>query len=275
MAQLSIQSNLSNLTLRVISAAVILPVVFAALWYGGMVFAALLALFAAFMCWEWSSLCGARSSVEQVFMIAAGAAMPLMTHFGQANTGLLVLGAVGIVVLAIAAFRRIESKYLLALGLPYIGATMVAAVWLRADSANGFATLVWVILIVVATDVGAYFTGRNFGGPKLAPRISPNKTWSGLIGGMACAGLTGMIVGYIYVGSVNPTLGLLSLALGAIAQGGDLVESGLKRHFNVKDASQLIPGHGGFLDRFDGYLTVMPAVALMTLVFGGSPVGWQ
>lgn len=275
MAQLSIQSNLSNLTLRVISAAVILPVVFAALWYGGMVFAALLALFAAFMCWEWSSLCGARSSVEQVFMIAAGAAMPLMTHFGHGNSGLLVLGAVGIVVLAIAAFRRSESKYLLALGLPYIGATMVAAVWLRADSANGFATLVWVILIVVATDVGAYFTGRNFGGPKLAPRISPNKTWSGLIGGMACAGLTGMIVGYIYVGSVNPTLGLLSLALGAIAQGGDLVESGLKRHFNVKDASQLIPGHGGFLDRFDGYLTVMPAVALMTLVFGGSPVGWQ
>ncbi len=275
MAQLSIQSNLSNLTLRVISAAVILPVVFTALWYGGLVFAALLALFAAFMCWEWSSLCGARSSVEQVFMIVAGAAMPLMTDYGHGNTGLLVLGVVGIVVLAIAAFRRIESKYLLALGLPYIGATMVAAVWLRGDTTSGFATLVWIILIVVATDVGAYFTGRSVGGPKLAPRISPNKTWSGLIGGMACAGLTGMIVGYIYDGTVNPTLGVLSLALGAVAQGGDLAESGFKRHLNVKDASHLIPGHGGFLDRFDGYLTVMPVVALMTLVFGGSPVGWQ
>lgn len=275
MAQLSIQSNLSNLTLRVISAAVILPVVFLALWYGGWIFAALLALFAGFMCWEWSTLCGAGSSVAQFVMITVGAAAPLVTQYGREDVALILIAVGGVVVLLSAALRRMDNRFLLGPGLPYIGVTMIAAVWLRSDSTVGFATLIWIVLIVVATDVGAYFTGRNVGGPKLAPRISPNKTWSGLIGGMASAGLTGFFVGYIYSGGASPALGLLSVALGAIAQGGDLAESGLKRHFNVKDASQLIPGHGGFLDRFDGYLTVMPVVALIALVFGGSPVGWQ
>lgn len=275
MAQLSIQSNLSNLSLRVISAAVILPVVFAALWFGGWTFATLLALFAAFMCWEWSSLCGARLTVEQFFMIPGAVAAPIMTQGGAGDIALVLVVGIGILVLVIGAVRRTESKFLLGFGLPYIGATMVAAVWLRADAQNGFTTLVWIVLIVVATDVGAYFTGRSVGGPKLAPRISPNKTWSGLIGGMACAGLTGLVVGYIHSGEASFGLCALSIVLGAVAQGGDLVESALKRHFNVKDASQLIPGHGGFLDRFDGYLTVMPVVALMRLVLGGSPVGWQ
>jgi phosphatidate cytidylyltransferase len=111
-------------------------------------------------------------------------------------------------------------------------------------------------------------------GPKLAPRISPNKTWSGLIGGMLCAGVTGAVTASI-VGSNLVTLAAGSVALAVISQAGDLLESALKRHFNVKDASGLIPGHGGFLDRFDGYLTAMPAAALMSALAGGSPVSWQ
>ena len=275
MAQPSIRINLSNLGLRIVSAAVILPVVMTALWYGDWVFAALLGMFGGLMCWEWSSLCDARATAEQGVMIVAATMAPVLTQFGSGDVAILVVGGGGVLVLLIALFRRAANPLLLSLGLPYIGVTMIAAVWLRADTATGFTTLVWIILIVVATDVGAYFTGRGVGGPKLAPRVSPNKTWSGLIGGMSCAGLTGLAVGYAYTGSASPALGALSVALGCVAQGGDLIESGLKRHFNVKDASQLIPGHGGFLDRFDGYLTVMPVTALMAQVLGGSPIAWQ
>jgi len=275
MAQPLIQTDLSNLSLRIISAAVILPVVLLALWYGGWAFAALLGLFGAVMCWEWSSLCGARSMAEQGPMVLAAAVAPLLAHFGPVSHALGLLCGVTALVLIVGLFRRSENLVFLVLGLPYVGVTMIATVWLRAMAEGGLVTVLWIILIVVATDVGAYFTGRKLGGPKLAPRISPNKTWSGLLGGMACAGLMGLAVGYVDGGGVSLALGVLSVALGAVAQGGDLIESGLKRHFNVKDASQLIPGHGGFLDRFDGYLTVMPVVALMAMVSGGSPIGWQ
>lgn len=275
MAQPSIQIKLGNLGLRIVSAAVILPVVFTALWYGDWVFAALLGLFGAFMCWEWSSLCGARATAEQGIMIVAAAVAPILAQAGSGDIAILLVGGGGVLALLIALFRRAANPLLLSLGLPYIGVTMIAAVWLRADARDGFMTLVWIILIVVATDVGAYFTGRGVGGPKLAPRISPNKTWSGLIGGMSCAGLTGLAIGYAYTESASLALVALSFGLGCVAQGGDLIESGLKRHFNVKDASRLIPGHGGFLDRFDGYLTVMPVTALMAQILGGSPIAWQ
>lgn len=275
MAQRSIQSNLGNLGLRIISAAVILPIVFAALWYGDWVFAGLLGIFGGVMCWEWAALCGARSTAEQGIMVAAAAVAPLLTQGGLTPAAFSVIGGAGVLVVVIGMFRRASNPLLASLGLPYIGLAMMAAVWLRADPETGFVALVWIISLVIATDVGAYFTGRTLGGPKLMPRVSPNKTWSGLVGGALCAGLTGLLIGNAFTGAISPSLGLLSLALGCVAQGGDLIESGLKRRFGVKDASQLIPGHGGFLDRFDGYLTVVPVTGLMALVLGGSPIAWQ
>lgn len=275
MAQPSIQINLGNLGLRFVSASVILPVVIAALWYGEFLFAALLGLFGGFMCWEWSSLCGARATAEQGIMVVAAFVAPILAQTGSTGPALYLVIGGGLLVLAVALLHRASSAALLACGLPYVGLTTVAAVWLRADPKAGFATLLWIIGLVVATDVGAYFTGRSVGGPKLMPRVSPNKTWSGLVGGMSSAGLAGLAIGYACTGSLSPALGVLSVALGGVAQGGDLIESALKRHFGVKDASNLIPGHGGFLDRLDGYLTVMPVAALMALLAGGSPVAWQ
>jgi phosphatidate cytidylyltransferase len=275
MAQPLIQSNLGNLSLRIISAAVILPVVFAALWYGDWVFAILLGSFGGVMCWEWLALCGARASPEQWMAVGVAAAAPLLTQAGFGAVVFALIGGGGLLVYLTGMFRHAPNPFLASLGLPYVGLTMAAAVWLRADPGTGFMTLVWIICLVVATDVGAYFTGRSVGGPKLMPRVSPNKTWSGLIGGALCAGLTGLLIGNAATGAISPALGALSVGLACVAQGGDLIESGLKRHFNVKDASQLIPGHGGFLDRFDGYLTVMPVTALMALASGESPLVWQ
>jgi phosphatidate cytidylyltransferase len=136
---------------------------------------------------------------------------------------------------------------------------------------QGRGPLLWVLFLVWATDSGAYFAGRAIGGPKLAPRISPKKTWAGLAGGMLAAAL----VGWAMQNGVMPgawRLAAASAALAVVAQAGDLAESGLKRYFGVKDSSQLIPGHGGVLDRLDGLLAVAPAVAVLALI---SPNGWN
>ena len=208
-------------------------------------------------------------------MIIVAAVVPVLAQSGAGGIAIVLVGAVGIAVFVIAILRGASHPLLLSLGLPYIALTMISAAWMRADPETGLMTVAWIIGVVIATDVGAFFTGRALGGPKLLPQVSPNKTWSGLVGGMACAGIAGLLVGYAHSGVFSPALGALSFGLAAVAQAGDLIESGLKRHFNVKDASQLIPGHGGFLDRLDGYLTVMPVTALMALASGGSPILWQ
>ncbi len=128
---------------------------------------------------------------------------------------------------------------------------------------------------MIATDVGAYFFGRLIGGPKLAPRISPAKTWSGLAGGVGCAACAGVLVAIAVDGGNIVLIAVLSGVLAVVAQIGDLIESVVKRHFGVKDAGNLIPGHGGVLDRLDGFLTVAPVTGLMTWIAGGSPLRWQ
>jgi phosphatidate cytidylyltransferase len=209
-----------------------------------------------------------------IVMTAAGVASPLLLlPYGFSGVLWCVGGAMALLV-AIALAGRMPNPVLCIVGMPYLALGIACAVWLRADTGAGLTTVLWVVASVIATDVCAFFVGRNVGGPKLAPRISPNKTWSGLIGGMLGAGVVGALTGVLLGGAVL-MLFASGLALAAIAQGGDLVESGLKRKFGAKDASNLIPGHGGFLDRFDGYLTAMPAAALMSALSGGSPVTWQ
>ncbi len=160
-----------------------------------------------------------------------------------------------------------------AIGLVYIAVPCIAILWLRA--AFGWQTIFWLFAVVWATDIGAYFAGLGFGGPRLAPRISPHKTWSGLVGGVVCAAAVGAATAVLLGLPHLPRLAFLSALLALVAQAGDLWESMVKRRFHAKDSGTLIPGHGGLLDRLDGLMAAAPAVAAATLIGGESVLAWR
>jgi phosphatidate cytidylyltransferase len=168
---------------------------------------------------------------------------------------------------------REERRVFLVTGFAYIWLACSAAVWIRGLDPAGMATVVWLGVAVVMTDTFAYFTGRTLGGPKLAPKISPKKTWSGLVGGIVGAAVaSGILAGVIDANIV--TVALVSGGLAVVAQIGDLAVSKAKRAYGVKDSGNIIPGHGGMLDRFDGVLSASIAIALLSLAGGGSPLLW-
>lgn len=155
-------------------------------------------------------------------------------------------------------------------GVVYVAALYYAVLTLRQDVLFGLHSILFLFAVVWGADVGAYFAGRAIGGPKLAPRISPKKTWSGFAGGLVTAALAGALL--LKLMGVSPKPGHIALAL-VLAVGsvlGDLFESGFKRHFGVKDSGALIPGHGGFLDRLDGFVIAAVMAALIGLARGGS-----
>ena len=158
----------------------------------------------------------------------------------------------------------------IALGATYAGAMLAAPVVVRADAALGFVAMIFLFAVVWTTDVAAYFAGRLVGGAKLWPAVSPNKTWSGAIAGAMAATLAGLAVGAVAdVGRAAP-IAALSFALSVFAQLGDLFESALKRRFGAKDTSHAIPGHGGLMDRLDGFLAAALAAAVIGLLRGGA-----
>jgi phosphatidate cytidylyltransferase len=155
------------------------------------------------------------------------------------------------------------------LAVAYTLAAIVALLWLRHQPGDGRETILWIIACIWATDIGAYVVGRTAGGAKLAPRISPGKTWSGLLGGMAWAAVASSATGYAFGLGHTFTLAAIGAGLAIVGQIGDLFESAAKRRAGVKDSGTLIPGHGGLLDRVDGLLAVLVVVALTRLIMGG------
>ena len=217
----------SNLTLRVISSAVLAPFAVVVAYVGGIVFALFWTIAASIVLWEWTRL---------------------------VREGRLAGGAFAGWVAA---------------GVVYAGILLAAPLILRRDPALGFAAILFVFAVVWMTDIAAYFAGRAIGGPKLWPAVSPKKTWSGAIGGtlggIAAALLVAKMAGLV----LAPMLVLVALGLSIVAQAGDLLESAIKRHFGAKDAGQLIPGHGGLMDRLDGFLTAAAAAVMVGLLRGG------
>jgi phosphatidate cytidylyltransferase len=157
----------------------------------------------------------------------------------------------------------------IALGALYAGAMLAAPLVIRADAPLGFIAMIFLFAVVWATDVAAYFAGRLIGGAKLCPAISPNKTWSGALAGVLAGTAAGVAVAVF--GGIHPIapIVIVSLLLSVAAQFGDLFESALKRRFGVKDASHAIPGHGGLMDRLDGFIAAALAAALIGLARGG------
>ena len=156
------------------------------------------------------------------------------------------------------------------LAIIYTLAALTALLWLRHQPAQGRETVMWIVLCIWATDIGAFVVGRLAGGAKLAPRISPGKTWSGLIGGMAWASVTSAVVSYAFDLGDTITLAAIGAGLAVVGQIGDLIESAAKRSAGVKDSGTLIPGHGGLLDRIDGLIAVLVVVAVIRLLVGGA-----
>jgi phosphatidate cytidylyltransferase len=262
---------------RTLSALVLAPPALLAAWAGGYPFAALVALAAALMCWEWHIMVVGR-------FLAAGRVASvgcLLAAFLAVSLPVLALAVVAAVALATAVLAESGGPSLawrvrlwLGGGVLYAGLPTVALVWLR-GAADGGATVAWLLLAVWATDIGAYAFGRMIGGPLLLPAVSPKKTWAGLVGGMACSGLVGLLAAlYLGLGHIMAVT-LASGLLAVVAQIGDLFESWVKRRYGVKDSSNIIPGHGGVLDRVDGLLTAAVAVAALTLASGHSVLSWQ
>lgn len=152
----------------------------------------------------------------------------------------------------------------------YALAALVALLWLRHQPAFGRETVIWIVACTWATDIGAYFVGASAGGAKLAPRISPSKTWSGLIGGMAWAAVTSAALGFVFGLGSTFSLAVIGAGLAVVGQVGDLAESAVKRAAGVKDSGNLIPGHGGLLDRVDGLVAILVVVALVRLTVDGA-----
>ena len=267
----------NDLLLRVGSALVLAPVAIGVAYLGGWVFAVFWSVAAIVVIWEWMTLvAGAdRRSVLMTGIVAVALAAALAASSVGASDDMrdLRLAAAPIVLgmgmLASAIIAPRERGFWAAAGVPYAGAMGLAPIVLRSDPEFGFVAIIFLFAVVWMTDIAAYFIGRAVGGPKLAPRLSPNKTWSGAIGGLAGAVLAAALV--VKVSGVGAILAavLIAIALSIVAQAGDLLESSIKRRFGAKDAGSLIPGHGGLMDRLDGFVAAAVLACLIGLAHGG------
>jgi phosphatidate cytidylyltransferase len=259
---------------RLLSVLVMGPVVLACIWWGGPWFLGLMALTLAGLAWEWVRISGGLA------LGAAGLAMPaiILLAAGLAGWGLPWLGA-GLLLpgaLLLWGLAGALPHRFLALGVVYLGLFGVAFITLRLDPEAGRANVFFLMLLVWASDSAAYIAGRALGGPKLWPAISPGKTWSGALGGLVGAMLVGALAAILVAPAAAPLwAALVAGALGVVSQAGDLLESGIKRRFGVKDSSHLIPGHGGLLDRLDGFLAAAPLAVAWSMILGTGVYLWR
>jgi phosphatidate cytidylyltransferase len=254
-----------NFLMRVIAAAVLAPLAIAAAYVGGWLWAALVTLATVGLYVEWLTVVG---EARQTRVVASGgvalALAGLCLAIGHIEASLLVL-ALG---LAAAALLAPERRIWVATGFGYAAAAEMASVLVRLDQTYGFVALMLILLVVWVTDIGGYFAGRGIGGPKLWPRVSPKKTWAGAVGGFAASLAVAGGFAAFGIGKTGPLL-LLGAVLSMASQFGDLFESAVKRRFGVKDSSHIIPGHGGLLDRLDGFVAAVVLAAIFGFLRGG------
>ncbi|TWB29067.1 phosphatidate cytidylyltransferase [Nitrospirillum bahiense] len=284
-----------DLKTRIFSALVLGPPVLVAVWLGGIVFQLVLVAVAVIAGLEWLRLVVPG---RQPWATTMGLMTILVTLSGEfvagplyglvllaAQTALLWWAAAGGHPRALEAVDaeanggagagRLPAPILFALIVPYVGGGCLALDWIRNRAGPDAPWLfLFLLLAIWATDIGAYAAGRTIGGPKLAPRISPKKTWAGLLGGMAAAALVGLALSPLATVSSPGACALVAAVIAVVGQAGDLFESYMKRRCDVKDSGSLIPGHGGLLDRIDGLVMAAPVFALFHALIGENGSWW-
>jgi phosphatidate cytidylyltransferase len=249
-----------NLALRVVSAAALAPLALGAAYLGGWAFIVFWTVAAVAIWWEWVNLVHPSDHrgpfITGACTLVLAAALAGTDHL-QVALFIVALGAIGVTVLASRRPAWVAG------GVLYAGALLLSSAMLRFETAAGFLAIAFLFAAVWAADIAGYFVGRTIGGPKLAPAISPNKTWSGAIGALV-ASVAAALATAAAIGSTEfLRAALLGALVSVVAQAGDLFESRLKRLFNAKDSGGLIPGHGGVMDRLDGYLAAALVLALI------------
>ncbi|MCA3422817.1 MAG: phosphatidate cytidylyltransferase [Roseomonas sp.] len=261
-----------DLGLRGASAAVLIPIAVFGIWSGGVVWDVLVGVAVVLLSWEWARFC--KISIWRwpgLLMPAISLVVMLLAAFGPplAALGLLAAGT-----LVLFLLQR-QGDIWPAAGLFYIGLVGFSLVLLRGEDHAGLLNTLFLVLIVWASDTGAYMAGRALGGPKLAPAISPGKTWSGAAGGLIAATLIGTGAAALLAPGGASRAAAIAAMLGVMSQAGDLLESAIKRRFGVKDSSSLIPGHGGMLDRLDGVMAAAPMATALALLAGRGMPLWH
>ncbi len=248
-----------DLAKRVVFGVLMAAISLGLLWISPATFGLLILVVSLVMVWEWGRV--VRGTEQDITMLVHGVAVTVA--IGLAAIGYAALGAFAILIGAIiVGLLQFGGRSVLSsLGVIYAGVPAVALLWLRSQEPNGLLAVLFLLTVVWSTDTLAYVAGRMIGGPKLVPSISPKKTWAGFIFGVTAATIAGWLFA-TWIGAPAPTLAVLACVLAIISQLGDLAESSLKRRFNIKDSSQLIPGHGGFLDRLDSLVPVAVAATL-------------
>jgi phosphatidate cytidylyltransferase len=264
-ASVDVRSRLgADFATRLVSGVVLAVAAALILISGALPFAVLVVVVTVLLSWEWGRLVhgGDAAMLIAVHMATTGAAA-ILAAAGFVGLGLLALpiGAILALLLSLGG-----NSVLSALGVFYAGLPAIALIWLRSDPGLGLLAVVFVIVMVVASDTGGFLTGRLLGGPKLWPRVSPNKTWSGFIGALLASAIIGALFSFAVPHGGPLHLAIAGAALSLVAQAGDLVESAIKRRFGAKDSSMLIPGHGGVMDRVDGLVAAATAVGLASFV---------
>jgi phosphatidate cytidylyltransferase len=259
----------NNLSIRAASTVVLAPLVVLAI-YPAPLFFVVTATAVALMAIEWGQMSAPKAPLRLAVTVAVSVLLAVFIGYSTFEDHWFVawaLAAVGALVAAFIARNVSERRRFAALGVIYIGAPCLALTWLRATS-EGFRWTVLLFAVTWSADICAYAAGSIFKGPKLWPRFSPNKTWSGFFGGMI--GAMGAAMAVVALTRMSPSLGaaaLMGFFGGLATMAGDLWESMLKRRFGVKDSGDLIPGHGGLLDRVDGLLFAVMAIAAARLVY--------
>ena len=275
MVQRAAESDGQELKLRLLSALVLGPVALTAVYVGSPYFETLISVSVLVMTWEWDRLCGGGRFGSSGYMLAVAAIAALVcVAAGQPELAIIVAVAGAGAVYTVARLTHHAQPLWISAGAIVIVLPCATLIWLRFHYTTGVSGVFWLIGAVWITDIAGFVFGRMIGGPRLAPSISPGKTWAGLIGAVVMTALWGLLwAAQLGMAESWPII-IVGAVTAVVAQGGDLAISVVKRRFGAKDASKLIPGHGGVLDRFDGMLAAAPALSALVVIKSGGIFSW-